>query len=67
MMSPHMAKRSPKGKQSDFIRFRPYHAFTTPADRTREAGRGVLLRIILVIGLLVALTAGAGLFFFLRH
>jgi hypothetical protein len=46
-------------KESDFLRFRPYHAFTTAADRTRENGRKVMLRIVWVAGIILLIFIAA--------
>jgi hypothetical protein len=58
-----MPKRGPKAKQSDFLRFRPYHAFTTPADQVREAGRNRLWRIIWLIAFIAVALVSAAIFF----
>ncbi len=62
-----MAKRSPKGKQSDFLRFRPYHAFTTPAEMSREAGRNRAMRLLILAAFAFAILVGSLIAFARLH
>jgi len=51
---------------SDYIRFRPYHAFTsTPADRFRSDRWNAVWRVVLTIGIL-ALISGAAILWLRR-
>jgi hypothetical protein len=57
-----MPKPIRRRKDNDYIRFRPYHAFTTPAGQSREPGQKALWRIIWLIGVIVLLLAAAFIF-----
>jgi hypothetical protein len=49
-----MPKRDQNGRQPQFLRFRPYHAFTTtPADQNRKG----LWKILWIIGVFALMFA----------
>jgi hypothetical protein len=59
MVPASMPKRSPR-KDSDYIRFRPYHAFASaPADESRNKSRKIIWWAVLIIGAAFAVLVGA--------
>jgi hypothetical protein len=52
--------KKPRGKDSDYLRFRPYHAFTSPAVEPADATwRKALWRSVLLLGGLALMIAAA--------
>ncbi|MEP6671500.1 MAG: hypothetical protein ABJF10_20225 [Chthoniobacter sp.] len=52
--------KKPRGKDSDYLRFRPYHAFTSPpVDPGRNAAALLLWGAGLLVGAVALLVAGA--------
>jgi hypothetical protein len=45
-----MPKRQWKKKDSEYLRFRPYRAFTTPVQETRGDGWTVFWRAVVLVG-----------------
>jgi hypothetical protein len=45
-----MPKRQWKKKDSDYLRFRPYRAFTTPVQDTRGEGWTIFWRAVVLVG-----------------
>ncbi len=64
-VAPPMPKKT-RRKDSDYLRFRPYHAFTSPAIDPVDANRRTALwRAVLIAGAVVLLAA-ATLWLWLR-
>ena len=58
MVPASMPKRSPR-KDSDYIRFRPYHAFASaPAEEPRNKSRKIFWWVVLAIGAVFAVLVG---------
>jgi len=57
-----MPKRDSTRKRPDFLRFRPLHAFTTPADQAKLNGRKVLTNILWIVGFVALMFIAAILF-----
>lgn len=52
--------KNQRGKDSDYLRFRPYHAFTSPAiEPANVTWRKALWRAVLLLGAVVLLVAVA--------
>ena len=59
MVPASMPKRSPR-KDSDYIRFRPYHAFASaPAEESKSKARKIFWWVVMTIGAAFAVLAGA--------
>jgi len=59
-VAPFMSKNQ-RGKDSDYLRFRPYHAFTSPPAASPRSAVGALLRWAMLLAGIVALLVAVAL------